>query len=159
REIQRIPTVTPGEDIYATNRLVDLLTGRLGEPARALTELRRLIDKYPDLPAAIHARGALAALKERLHGKGSQEPSRASVFDQPSVDLPLSVSLALCMAAFVRQSSFLCRLGRPGRPALLGNVKRLSNERGEAFVRGLTILLLASTVARNHANHAVGIES
>lgn len=65
REIQRIPTVSPGEDIYATNRLVDLLTGPLQEPGRALVELRRLIERYPSSPAAEHARGALAALKAR----------------------------------------------------------------------------------------------
>jgi hypothetical protein len=67
REIQRIPIVTPGEDVYATNRLVDLLTGPLDDPARALSELRRLIDKYPESAAALHARTALAALKERVH--------------------------------------------------------------------------------------------
>ena len=47
REVQRIATVTPGEDVYATNRLVDLLTGPLADPGRALVELRRLIDRYP----------------------------------------------------------------------------------------------------------------
>jgi tetratricopeptide (TPR) repeat protein len=67
REIQRIPGIKPGEDIYATNRLVDLLTGPLDDPARALTELRRLIDAYPSSPAIAHARNALAALKERVH--------------------------------------------------------------------------------------------
>jgi hypothetical protein len=65
REIQRIPTVTTGEDIYATNRLVDLLTGPLQNPRRALVELRRLIERYPGTSAAVHARGALADLKAR----------------------------------------------------------------------------------------------
>jgi tetratricopeptide (TPR) repeat protein len=66
REIQRIPTVTTGEDIYATNRLVDLLTGPLQNPGRALVELRRLIERYPGSAAAVHARGALADLKARF---------------------------------------------------------------------------------------------
>lgn len=63
REIQRIPTVTPGEDLYATRRLVDLLTGPLDDPGRALVELRRLIDRYPGSLAAAQAREALVALK------------------------------------------------------------------------------------------------
>jgi tetratricopeptide (TPR) repeat protein len=63
RDVQRIATVTPGEDIYVTNRLVDLLTGPLGDPGRALAELRRLVDRYPDSAGATHARGALVALK------------------------------------------------------------------------------------------------
>jgi tetratricopeptide (TPR) repeat protein len=67
REIQRIETVTPGEYIYATNRLVDLLTGPLNDPGRALVELRRLIDRYPESTAANHAREALAVLKARVH--------------------------------------------------------------------------------------------
>jgi len=65
REVQRIATVTAGEDTYVTNRLVDLLTGPLQDPGRALVELRRLIERYPDTPGAEHARGALAALKSR----------------------------------------------------------------------------------------------
>lgn len=78
REIQRIPTVTPGEDIYATNRLVDLLTGPLNDSARALSELRRLVDRYPHSAAAVHARGALATLKARLHGEGCVTPDASS---------------------------------------------------------------------------------
>jgi tetratricopeptide (TPR) repeat protein len=65
REVRSIPTVTAGEDIYATNRLVDLLNGPLNEPGRALVELRRLIEKYPASAGADHARDALAALKPR----------------------------------------------------------------------------------------------
>jgi hypothetical protein len=65
REIQRITGVGVGEDIYASNRLVDLYTGPLNEPGRALVELRRLADRYPGSPAAQHAREALATLKAR----------------------------------------------------------------------------------------------
>lgn len=65
REVQRITTVTAGEDIYVTNRLVDLLTGPLHDPGRALVELRRLIERYPGTPGAEYARGALADLKAR----------------------------------------------------------------------------------------------
>lgn len=66
REVQRIPTVSSGQDIYAMNRLADLFNGPLGEPGRALVELRRLVERYPNSPAATHARTALKALKPRL---------------------------------------------------------------------------------------------
>jgi hypothetical protein len=71
RQVQRIPTVTAGEDVYATNRLVDLLTGPLADPGRALVELRRLVDQYPSSPAAAHARDVIAALKPRVHGEST----------------------------------------------------------------------------------------
>ncbi len=67
REIQRIPSVATGEDVYATNRLVDLLIGPLNDPGRALVELRRLADRYPSTPAAENARQALATLKGRMN--------------------------------------------------------------------------------------------
>lgn len=63
REVQRIPGVDPGRDVYASNRLVDLLLGPLSEPGRALVELRRLVDRYPDTRAAEHARAAIATIK------------------------------------------------------------------------------------------------
>ena len=63
REVQRLPGVKPGQDIYASNRLVDLLLGPLDEPPRALVELRRLIERYPRTTAAAHARAALEKLK------------------------------------------------------------------------------------------------
>lgn len=66
RQVQRIAGVTPGQDIYVTNRLVDLLTGPLADPGRALVELRRLVDRYPGTPAAQHARDALNTLKARV---------------------------------------------------------------------------------------------
>ena len=46
REVQRIAPITPGEDVYATNRLVDLYTGPLGRSrprARRATPAHRTI--------------------------------------------------------------------------------------------------------------------
>jgi tetratricopeptide (TPR) repeat protein len=63
RQVQRIPGVSTGEDVYAANRLIDLLNGPLKEPGRALVELRRMVEKYPGSVAADHARDAIAALK------------------------------------------------------------------------------------------------
>jgi hypothetical protein len=65
REIQRIDGVSIGNDVYATNRLVDLLIGPLDNPSRALVELRRLIERYPRSSAAVNARETLAVLKAR----------------------------------------------------------------------------------------------
>jgi hypothetical protein len=65
RDIQRIDGVSIGDDVYATNRLVDLLIGPLDNPARALVELRRLIDRYPGTSAATRARETLGILKAR----------------------------------------------------------------------------------------------
>lgn len=77
REAQRIPSITPGRDIYATNRLVDLLVGPLREPGRAVVELRKLIDRYPTSTAAAHARDALARIKrEMLSAADASAPPR-----------------------------------------------------------------------------------
>ena len=66
REALRSPAITAGENVYATNRLVDLLAGPLGDPGRACVELRRLIDRYPGSANAKHAREALARIKEGM---------------------------------------------------------------------------------------------
>lgn len=63
REVQRLPNVSPADDVYASNRLVDLLLGPLQDAGRALVELRRIVDKYPSSRAAEHARSALMKLK------------------------------------------------------------------------------------------------
>ena len=66
REVQRIPEVMSGHDIYASNKLADLYLGALNEPRRALVEFRRLIERYPGSTAANHARRALENLKADL---------------------------------------------------------------------------------------------
>jgi hypothetical protein len=63
REVQRLPAVGSGQDIYATNKLADLFLGPLKQPGRALVEFRRLVDRYPGSAAADHARTAIANLK------------------------------------------------------------------------------------------------
>lgn len=63
RDAVRHPKATVGEEVYAANRLVDLLTGPLGQPGRALVELRRLIDRYPTSVIGDRAREALRTLK------------------------------------------------------------------------------------------------
>ena len=64
-EVQRIESTGVGDYVYATHRLVDLYTGPLNEPGRAMVELRRLIERLPGTAAADQAREALATLKAR----------------------------------------------------------------------------------------------
>lgn len=73
REVQRIPGVSLRDDVYASNRLVDLYDGPLGNTGRALVELRRLIERYPGTRAADEARRGLTALKAR-HAQADEGP-------------------------------------------------------------------------------------
>jgi hypothetical protein len=63
QEVIRHPACKSGEEIYAANRLADLLSNHLGEPGKALVQLRRLADRYAGTPAGDRAREALRALK------------------------------------------------------------------------------------------------
>lgn len=67
REARSIEGVTIRDEIYATSRLIDLYDGPLNDPGRALVEMRRMIDRYPDSRIAMHTRTALPAMKARLH--------------------------------------------------------------------------------------------
>jgi hypothetical protein len=74
REVRDFPDVPARDAVYASSRLADLYDGPLGEPGRALVELRRIIERYPGTAVASHARAALPRLKARLAaetGKGS----------------------------------------------------------------------------------------
>lgn len=63
REVRDLPTATTREALYAASRLVDLYDGALDEPGRALVELRRLVELYPNTDAAAGARVAIARIK------------------------------------------------------------------------------------------------
>ena len=73
REIQRFPGASPSQDTYVSNRLIDLLLGPLRQRSRALVELRRIADRYPDSSAATHARAAIARLKRELEDEANRE--------------------------------------------------------------------------------------
>lgn len=66
RQAQKIPTLTPGQDVYVANKLADLYLGPLEQPGRALVEFRRLIERYPNSRTADQARMALANVKQGL---------------------------------------------------------------------------------------------
>ena len=64
RRAQKLPTLTPGQDVYVANKLADLYLGPLKQPGKALVEFRRLIERYPNSRTADQARLALANLKQ-----------------------------------------------------------------------------------------------
>jgi hypothetical protein len=66
REVRDLPGLPLREAVYASSRLVDLYDGPLAEPGRALVELRRIVERYPGTPTAVHAREAIPRLKARL---------------------------------------------------------------------------------------------
>lgn len=50
------------DELFATHRLLDLYLGVLADPGRAMVELRRMADRFPDTP---DGQGALAELRRR----------------------------------------------------------------------------------------------
>ena len=66
RSVQRLPRVASRDDIYVSNRLVDLYLAWPGHEMNGLRELRRIIDTYPESDAAKHARAGLVNLKRQL---------------------------------------------------------------------------------------------
>ena len=63
RALRRLPDVTAEQDVAASNRLIDLYLGPIGEPGRAMVELRRLAECYPATRTGAEARDALARMK------------------------------------------------------------------------------------------------
>ncbi len=66
RAVQRLPRLSAKDDIYASNRLVDLYLAWPGHEKKGLRELRRLIDTYPETEVAERARAGLVNLKSQL---------------------------------------------------------------------------------------------
>jgi tetratricopeptide (TPR) repeat protein len=82
REVQRIPGVQSGLDVYVTNKLADLYLGALEEPGRALVEFRKLAHRYPGTPTAKHAVAAIANLKPRI--VAGADPLPPDIWDPPA---------------------------------------------------------------------------
>lgn len=67
--------LAPADDIDIGLALVDLYEHRLGDPGRAMVELRRLIDRHPQTHHSHRIRSLLAALRQRHFGDPiPQEP-------------------------------------------------------------------------------------
>lgn len=67
RDAPRVP-LRPAEDVAIGMTLGNIYEHRLHDPARAMFELRRLLDKYPSTRHVRLIRGALKALKTRRFG-------------------------------------------------------------------------------------------
>jgi len=63
RLARSLPDVKPELQRYASQKIIDLLLGPLGEKGRAMVELRMLVDKHPGSREAEGARDALRNLK------------------------------------------------------------------------------------------------
>ena len=73
-EALRDTGLTAGEDVRVGVALVDLFERRLGDPGRAMAELRRLIDLHPDHASIRRLRRLLADLKEQHVPKDQHGP-------------------------------------------------------------------------------------
>lgn len=60
--------VSLGQELLVTRELIELYRGDLNTPERAIPELARLIDRFPDDPAVDVSKRELAELRERLSG-------------------------------------------------------------------------------------------
>lgn len=63
-----VPGVDRSREILATQEIVEIYLGKLGEKGRAVTELARLAERLDDGPARGWARERLAELKSELAG-------------------------------------------------------------------------------------------
>lgn len=70
----RAAPLSSGDDFRVGLALVDLYEHQLNEPGRAMTELRRLIDRHPTARGARRLRAALKELKAQRYG-GAEPPS------------------------------------------------------------------------------------
>jgi hypothetical protein len=60
---REVPSITIEHRLYTTQKIVDLYLGPLNDKGRALVELRRMVDTFPDRKESQFAREAIARLK------------------------------------------------------------------------------------------------
>ena len=82
REVQRMPNIQAGHEIYASNKLADLYLGPLKAPGKALVEFRRLASRYPNSVAAKNAQLAISNLKHQIV-QGAEGPP-PDVWERPA---------------------------------------------------------------------------
>jgi tetratricopeptide repeat protein len=66
REGRELAGDNRARELYATQRLIDLYLGPLGDDVRALVELRRLVERFPGTPEAAAARNVLMRMKAEV---------------------------------------------------------------------------------------------
>jgi len=74
RLARSLPAAKPELQRYTSQKIIDLLLGPLGDPGRAMAELRMLIDRYPRSREAQGAREALRNLKRTTADSTDHSP-------------------------------------------------------------------------------------
>lgn len=74
KRVRNDSKISPGQELLVTQELIEIYRDRLRTPTRAIPELARLIDRYPDDPIVEWARSELARLKEQV---AAEERERA----------------------------------------------------------------------------------
>jgi hypothetical protein len=78
KEAIRHPQCTPGEEIYSSFRLADLLSIHLAQPGKALVVLSRIADRYKGTPTGDRARESIRVMKSGgpvdLYAAAAAEP-------------------------------------------------------------------------------------
>jgi hypothetical protein len=67
---RNVQTIAIEHHLYVTQKIVDLYLGPLNEKGRALVELRRMVETFPDRRESQFAREAIARLKATDDGAG-----------------------------------------------------------------------------------------
>lgn len=78
RRAQTDARLSSGQELLATQEIVDLYTMKLGTPRKALPELIKLTERFPGTPAAEGAAKELASMREMLaREREGEEPFTA----------------------------------------------------------------------------------
>jgi len=59
-------SIDRGRELLVAQEIIEIHSRRLGSPERAIPELARLIDRFPDDPVADWARGEMGRLKQQM---------------------------------------------------------------------------------------------
>jgi hypothetical protein len=71
---REVTSISVDHRLYVTQKIVDLYLGPINEPGRALVELRRIVETFPDRREAGFAREAIARLKSASPAKDPFAP-------------------------------------------------------------------------------------
>jgi len=74
RRARRDAELSTGQQLLVSQELIELYTGILNEPRRAIPELARIVDLLPGSPQAAAAGRELTALRARLDAEGGAVP-------------------------------------------------------------------------------------
>lgn len=81
QDVIRHPRCTPGEEVYSAMRLADILSIHLGQPGKALVQLRRLADRYQGTPTGDRAKESIRVMKSGGpvdHYRAAEESERTT---------------------------------------------------------------------------------